>query len=323
MLSIAFTPLLANVAEFGSKKLVPSLDFYSSKPNTKITINMESTKDLGEPFPKGRYAVYTATTTKVNQWETLNFVLESSKDAAVNPTDVDRMVILVNPGAATDNGVYYFDNLKGPTVTQFTDLAATSISSPINASVCFNKDNTIKLQIKNNSTKVINFANTRIDVYANVLGPKKQSFRTPITTGVLAANGTREVTVTTKLDLSQLGDYTIVGGVHAPGDNVCANNKAPQRNLKSQVCVGVNELEENQSIVFFPNPSSGEIYFDTKNIAVSRIELLNIQGNKIDDLTFSDKKSIVLPTEKITNGLYFLKIYTESASFIEKIELIK
>lgn len=320
---VGLTPTLGNAVSFANKSLHPTLDVYSSKANVVVTLNLESSTDLGDPYPKGRYAVYTATTTKTNQWETLQFELQESRDATIDPTKVNQVAILFNAGDSADNGVYYFDNLKGPTVTTFTDLASTSIVSPTANTACVHLQNLIKVTIKNNSTSTINFADSRIDVSATVTGPKNQSFTTAIATGTLAAGASREVIITDELDIRIKGIYSFTTNIHAPGDNVCSNNTSPTLQLISDVCVGLEDIDNHKGYKIYPNPTNGTLNIDLDHQKINRIEILDAQGLSIKTFKNNSLDVFQIQLNDLENGIYLLKANTSTETITHKIQVIK
>lgn len=79
-----------------------------------IQITLESkTKALPTNYPTGRHSVYLASTSGSNEWETITFEFDQQPDAQISNFEVDRLVILVNPGSFT-NDIYYLDNIYGP-----------------------------------------------------------------------------------------------------------------------------------------------------------------------------------------------------------------
>ncbi|MCZ4407218.1 T9SS type A sorting domain-containing protein [Cryomorphaceae bacterium 1068] len=106
-------PML-NVTDYitGAKQM--SIDVWSPAAGTTVQITLEnSTLALPENFPTGRHSVYLTSTQTSNAWETLTFSYFEQPDASVPSNSVDRLALLFNPGATT-NETYYWDNLNGP-----------------------------------------------------------------------------------------------------------------------------------------------------------------------------------------------------------------
>jgi hypothetical protein len=68
-------------------------------------------------YPQGIHSEYTATTTASGAWEVLTFdFVKIPTGSMVNPGDIDKIVVLFNPGTTTTD-VWYFDEPTGPELT--------------------------------------------------------------------------------------------------------------------------------------------------------------------------------------------------------------
>mgnify|MGYP001210112272 FL=1 len=95
----------------GSKKITMMV-----KTDVSVTVQITLENSLSaQPgnYPTGRHSEYKTTTSGTNDWELLTFNFDQQPDTGVNNTDVDRMVILFDPGNNT-NHVFYIDNIMGP-----------------------------------------------------------------------------------------------------------------------------------------------------------------------------------------------------------------
>ncbi|MFL2582267.1 MAG: T9SS type A sorting domain-containing protein [Flavobacteriales bacterium] len=91
--------------------------------SVSVQITLENSLNAKpDNHPTGRHSEYKTTTSGTNEWELLTFNFDQQPDAGVDNTDVDRMVILFDPGNNT-NHVFYFDNIMGP---EFYDPCETS-----------------------------------------------------------------------------------------------------------------------------------------------------------------------------------------------------
>ncbi len=319
---VATTPQFSNASNFSDKLLTPTMDVYSSEANVTVTLNLESSSDIGEPYPTGRFAVFTATTTKTNQWETLKFTLQDARDETVNPTDVDRIAILFNSGATNDNGTYYFDNIKGPTVASFTDVSAISIKNPMTGSTCIADENTLVVTIKNNSPSSINFADTYVQVYATITGTHNQSFATNVLTGTLNSGATRDITVTDQADFSTNGAYVIDAGVQIIGDNVC-NNNTVSTNIFSDICVGLKDDHNQMLIKLYPNPSNSYLNLDFANANIKTVEIYNNHGQLLKSIAVERKTNLTVPLQEFSTGIYLIKVISTENNFIQRFQVAK
>jgi hypothetical protein len=143
----------------GTKKI--SLSFYSPMAGVPVQLVLQNkAKAAATPYvyPQGNYAgTFNATTTVANAWETLTFTFTpgpGSSDASVTATDIDQLALLINLGNK-DGSTYYFDNLKGPELTNGT---------PVDPKVPFLYDN---------------FEDTRLVLYPAVEGDFEQGAANP------------------------------------------------------------------------------------------------------------------------------------------------
>lgn len=82
------------------------VDVYTSVANSPVYLKVES-GGAGDP---STYEISNVTTTKVNEWETLEFDYEP---AGLADGTYGNFVILFNAGLATEGGeVFYFDNVR-------------------------------------------------------------------------------------------------------------------------------------------------------------------------------------------------------------------
>ena len=78
-----------------------------------VQITLENSISAVSAYPSGRHSEYSASTTGSGEWELLTFNFSQQPDAGVSNTDVDRMVLLFDPGNYS-NDIYYIDNIMGP-----------------------------------------------------------------------------------------------------------------------------------------------------------------------------------------------------------------
>ncbi|MFP5470581.1 MAG: T9SS type A sorting domain-containing protein [Bacteroidia bacterium] len=112
------TLVIDDVSDYlsGTKKM--SMKIFSPGVGITVQITLEN-KTAAQPtnYPTGRHSEYTVLTTTSNAWETIEFTFSNQPDNTVANTDVDRMVILFDPGSNNDQ-IFIFDDLMGP---EFTD----------------------------------------------------------------------------------------------------------------------------------------------------------------------------------------------------------
>ncbi len=106
------------------------------------------------------------------------------------------------------------------------------------------------------------------------------------------------------VDISSDGSKVVVG---APYNSEIAqyNGQAKVYNFPSSVDVESNDTSLELKI--FPNPSFGQLYFETTNIEekLKNIELINSQGQIVERITTANN---YIDISHLTKGVYFLQI---------------
>lgn len=108
----AATTAIPDAAPYISGDKAFHLDVYTAAPvGTEILIQLENSS-IATPdnYPSGRHSKYIALTTARNQWQRLKFSLEDRIDGATADSDVNSLVILIDPDAFTGD-TYFLDNL--------------------------------------------------------------------------------------------------------------------------------------------------------------------------------------------------------------------
>ena len=320
---VARTPQLEDASDFRNNTRVPTIDVYSAEPGTVLTLNLESSADITSTYPDGRFAVYTATTTKTNEWETLVFELQNIRDESVNPNDVDQIALLFNAGDASDEGTYYFDNLNGPEVIEFVEIQTSGITRPTSATACVADEKVITVDIKNNGTTAINFneSPTQVDVFLS--GPKIITYTKFIETGTLGAGQTMEVEVTNEADFETAGTYTLFSQINTIGDNNCSNNKSATIQVESDICLGLNNKYENAAFQLYPNPGASQFTIKIEDKLIKHIDILNAQGVLIERIPVQAETSTRLSLPNLNNGVYIIKAVANQTQYIQKLRVIK
>jgi endoglucanase len=96
------------------------MDVYSPAAGISVTITLTNGALAAGAYPAGRHSLYSATTTKANEWETLVFVYAFSPDATTPGEITDQAVIQFAPNT-TSSATYYFDNFVATTFIGFDD----------------------------------------------------------------------------------------------------------------------------------------------------------------------------------------------------------
>ena len=75
-----------------------------------------------------------------------------------------------------------------------------------------------------------------------------------------------------------------------------------------------DEILDN-SLKLYPNPVTNILTIESKNVAISKVEIYSILGEKIKEIT-SNFGSIT--TDKLPKGIYIIKIYSEKGMEMKK-----
>jgi hypothetical protein len=127
---------MANLSDYidGTKQM--SIDVWSPGAGIPIQITLEnSATALPDNFPTGRHSVYLTETTVAGAWETLTFAFDVQPDPSVSNDNVNRIVLLFNPGTNTSD-TYYWDNLNGPEFAQDPCEGVSTDASILNDFEC-------------------------------------------------------------------------------------------------------------------------------------------------------------------------------------------
>lgn len=90
---------------------------------------------------------------------------------------------------------------------------------------------------------------------------------------------------------------------------------------------GINDVEGSQNIVVYPNPTTGELRITSNELQVTAIEIFDVYGRNVGikfpsnvwDGWQPKPDGVVLNISHLSNGMYFIKIYTENGEVTKKI----
>ena len=108
---LADTTLVTDAAAFVAGSKAFYLDVYTSAPiGTEILVQLENSNvATAANFPSGRHSKYAAYTTSTNAWQRLRFQMTDLLDGSTASTDVNQVVLLLDPNNFTGH-TYYLDN---------------------------------------------------------------------------------------------------------------------------------------------------------------------------------------------------------------------
>ena len=83
-----------------------------------------------------------------------------------------------------------------------------------------------------------------------------------------------------------------------------------------EILLSVDDEILDNSLKIYPNPTTNILTIESKNSAISKVEIYTILGEKIKEVT-SNFGSIT--TDKLPKGIYIIRIYSGESSIIRKI----
>ncbi len=105
------TVAISDASAFVSGEKAFHLDVYSDAPaGTEILVQLEDSS-VATPtnYPNGRHSNYKAVTTEQHSWQQLRFRLADRIDGATADTDINSIIVLLDPDSYNSN-TYYLDN---------------------------------------------------------------------------------------------------------------------------------------------------------------------------------------------------------------------
>jgi hypothetical protein len=105
----------------------------------------------------------------------------------------------------------------------YVDMGATALVTPL-ASGCYTSAETVTVTIKNYSSSAIDFSVYPVTVTTSVTGAVTQSLSATVNTGTLASGATKNVSMSTTLNMTTAGTYTFNASTSATGDANASNN---------------------------------------------------------------------------------------------------
>ena len=82
--------------------------------------------------------------------------------------------------------------------------------------------------------------------------------------------------------------------------------------------VGIKEMDKNQGISIYPNPTTNIINIKVENQIIEAVGIFNLLGKEV--LRFSNKeiKANSINISMLTNGIYVIKVKTKIGSYSRK-----
>ncbi|MDD2192895.1 MAG: T9SS type A sorting domain-containing protein, partial [Bacteroidales bacterium] len=94
----------------------------------------------------------------------------------------------------------------------------------------------------------------------------------------------------------------------------CVSEESPE---ECKAFLGINDIDKaNYSINIYPNPARVYIIIEGDNI--EKIEIFNINGQKLQEKKVNNSKHITLNTKSLANGTYHIKIIHHDGQILTK-----
>jgi hypothetical protein len=81
--------------------------------------------------------------------------------------------------------------------------------------------------------------------------------------------------------------------------------------------VGINEMDIENRIVLYPNPTAGELRITNYELGITSVEVFDIYGSKLT--TYDLRLATQINISHLQAGIYFVKIYTQEGTITKKI----
>jgi beta-glucanase (GH16 family) len=267
------------------------MDVYSNGAGRTVQITLENSSMNSGAYPAGRHSYYIATTTKVNQWETLTFNWAGTPDPTVTGTSVDQLTMLFMSNSLTGD-TYYFDNL----LLNQDPLSGTLSGA---TTVCNNQAN-VNYSITSNTGYTYNW--TVPSDAAIISGQGTNSIQTTFGT----SGGTISVTSTTSL-----------GCTGAATTQTVTNNFCPS--------TGTTEADLANNTTIFPNPAAENLNIKLNNLeGLVKIQIMESTGKIISDTEYPafSGNELSVPVSALNTGYYLIRItngnYSSVKGFFKK-----
>lgn len=87
--------------------------------------------------------------------------------------------------------------------------------------------------------------------------------------------------------------------------------------------VGINEMDHNQNLVIYPNPTSGKLFIENgalnKENSLFVIEIYDVLGKKVFEEKAENKKQLELDITPLSAGIYMVAVHTDKGIVHQKI----
>lgn len=85
--------------------------------------------------------------------------------------------------------------------------------------------------------------------------------------------------------------------------------------------VGVNDMQLNERVRVFPNPTAGKVHVELAGTLIRQINVLDINGRSVASEYLSGVRGADLDLSTLKTGMYILEIHTDAGSAFKKLSL--
>jgi hypothetical protein len=109
------------------------------------------------------------------------------------------------------------------------------------------------------------------------------------------------------------------------GDNgnlleiITSNDLSPNLTEWMLVPLSVTNSERNNAILFYPNPTTGELTIENGELTIMSIEVFDVYGRKSQISNLKSQNLISINISHLSAGIYFVKIQTETTIYTQKV----
>lgn len=102
------------------------------------------------------------------------------------------------------------------------------------------------------------------------------------------------------------------------------NEAVVERQIRVEMCVGIEDNPIYQFVDIFPNPTKGQLNIETSNLKVSEISVYNLIGKNIITLQENDVKALTqLDLSDEAEGIYMVNVVTDKGTITRKVNVVR
>jgi len=99
--------------------------------------------------------------------------------------------------------------------------------------------------------------------------------------------------------------------------NGCVSNLS--NHVEETITVGIKEVGSLESIVLYPNPTTGELIINNEQLIINNVELFDVYGRNLLSHTANRAPQTAINIAHLQAGVYFVKVTTEAGAVMRKV----